>query len=52
MNNEIKEHLKEGQTQVYSDGRIDPQYGVNTNAPYLNNPRLLFLLFFLLVCYT
>jgi hypothetical protein len=38
MNNEIKEHLSEGQTQVYSDGSIDHQYGVNTGAPYLNNP--------------
>ena len=39
MNNEIKEsHVKEGQTQVYSDNSIEPQYGVNTNAPYLNNP--------------
>lgn len=39
MNNEIKEsHVKEGQTQVYSDGSVEPQYGVDTNAPYLNTP--------------
>jgi hypothetical protein len=38
MNNEIKELVNEGQTQVYSDGRIDPQFGVDTNAPYLNAP--------------
>lgn len=39
MNNEIKESsIVEGQTQVYADGHIDPQYGVNTNAPYLNQP--------------
>lgn len=38
MNTEIKESLVEGQTQVYADGHIDPQYGVNTNAPYLNQP--------------
>ena len=39
MNNEIKEsHVKEGQTQVYLDSHIDPQYGVDTNAPYLNTP--------------
>ena len=30
--------IKEGQTQVYADGTIDRQYGVNTNAPYLNMP--------------
>jgi len=30
--------VNEGQTQVYMDGSIEPQYGVNTNAPYLNNP--------------
>jgi len=30
--------LNEGQTQVYADGHVDPQYGVNTGAPYLNNP--------------
>lgn len=39
MNNEIKESpVTEGQTQVYADGHIDPQYGVDTNAPYLNQP--------------
>lgn len=39
MNNEIKEpHVKEGQTQVYLDGHINPQSGVDTNAPYLNTP--------------
>lgn len=37
MNNEIKESaVVEGQTQVYLDSHIDPQYGVDTNAPYLN----------------
>ena len=30
--------VNEGQTQVYMDGGIDPQAGVNTDAPYLNNP--------------
>lgn len=30
--------IKEGQTQVYSDGSIDRQYGVQTDAPYLNMP--------------
>jgi hypothetical protein len=30
--------IKEGQTQVYSGGSIDRQYGVNTDAPYLNMP--------------
>lgn len=30
--------IKEGQTQVYADGTIDRQYGVNTDAPYLNMP--------------
>mgnify|MGYP003673476659 FL=1 len=29
----------EGQTQVYADGAIDAQPGVNTNALYLNNPK-------------
>ncbi len=39
MNKKInKSHIDEGQTQVYSDGRIEPQYGVNTDAPYLNAP--------------
>ena len=31
--------INEGQTQVYTDGHIDAQPGVNTNAPYLNQPR-------------
>ena len=31
--------IKEGQTQVYMDGGIDRQYGVNTDAPYLNAPN-------------
>tara|TARA_Y100000385_G_scaffold19874_1_gene19707 strand:+ start:9897 stop:11780 length:1884 start_codon:yes stop_codon:yes gene_type:complete len=31
--------INEGQTQVYTDGHIDGQPGVNTNAPYLNQPR-------------
>lgn len=30
--------IKEGQTQVYMNGGIDPQFGVNTDAPYLNAP--------------
>ena len=30
--------IKEGQTQVYAGGAIDRQYGVNTDAPYLNSP--------------
>ncbi len=30
--------VNEGQTQVYANGTIEPQYGVNTDAPYLNNP--------------
>jgi hypothetical protein len=30
--------IKEGQTQVYTGGGIDPQYGINTDAPYLNAP--------------
>ena len=38
MNNEIIESLNEGQTQVYSNGAIDPQYGVDTNTPHLNTP--------------
>jgi len=31
--------IKEGQTQVYMNGSIDRQYGVNTDAPYLNAPN-------------
>ena len=31
--------VNEGQTQVYTDGHIDAQPGVNTNAFYLNNPK-------------
>jgi hypothetical protein len=38
MNNESKEPINEGQTQVYSDGRIDHQYGVDTSTAPLNNP--------------
>ncbi len=30
--------IKEGQTQVYTNGSIDRQYGVQTDAPYLNAP--------------
>lgn len=30
--------VKEGQTQVYADGSIDPQFGVDTNKPYLHQP--------------
>jgi hypothetical protein len=29
----------EGQTQVYADGGINPQAGVQTDAPFLNQPR-------------
>ena len=29
----------EGQTQVYANGAIDAQPGVDTSAPYLNQPR-------------
>jgi hypothetical protein len=39
MNNKTKEtDINEGQTQVYMSGMIEPQYGVDTNAPYLNTP--------------
>jgi len=31
--------IKEGQTQVYMDGAIEQQAGVNTDAPYLNTPN-------------
>jgi len=31
--------VNEGQTQVYADGSITPQAGVNLDAPYLNHPR-------------
>ena len=31
--------IKEGQTQVYVDGSIEKQAGVNTDAPYLNAPN-------------
>lgn len=30
--------VNEGQTQVYANGMITPQYGVDTTAPYLNTP--------------
>ena len=30
--------LTEGQTQVYASGLVTPQYGVDTRAPYLNQP--------------
>jgi len=30
--------LNEGQTQVYMNGQVIPQHGVNTAAPYLNSP--------------
>lgn len=30
--------VNEGQTQVYANGMVTPQYGVNTSAPYLNTP--------------
>jgi len=35
----MKNTMNEGQTQVYSDGAIAAQPGVNTSAPYLNQPR-------------
>ena len=31
--------MNEGQTQVYADGGIDPQAGVQTDLAYLKNPR-------------
>ena len=31
--------MNEGQTQVYTDGGINPQAGIDTDAPYLNKPR-------------
>ena len=31
--------MNEGQTQVYADGGLDPTAGVNSGAPYLNQPR-------------
>ena len=31
--------VNEGQTQVYADGSVTPQAGVDTDASYLNNPR-------------
>jgi len=34
----MKNILTEGQTQVYLGGGINPQYGVNTNMPHLNQP--------------
>ena len=30
--------INEGQTQVYADGRVEPQAGVNQNQKYLHNP--------------
>ena len=30
--------VNEGQTQVYADGRVEPQAGVNTDQKYLHNP--------------
>lgn len=38
MNNEINNSVSEGQTQVYLNGGIDHQYGINTAAPHLNTP--------------
>lgn len=38
MNNEINNSVSEGQTQVYLNGTIDQQYGVNTSSPHLNTP--------------
>lgn len=34
----MNKSVNEGQTQVYANGSIEPQFGVNTGAPYLNNP--------------
>jgi len=34
----MKNNLNEGQTQVYMNGMVDSQFGVNTNAPHLNQP--------------
>jgi hypothetical protein len=31
-------NLNEGQTQVYMNGAVVPQYGTDTSAPYLNRP--------------
>ena len=30
--------IKEGQTQVYADGKVEPQAGVNQDLDYLQNP--------------
>lgn len=38
MNNKTNNSVLEGQTQVYLNGGIDPQYGVDTSAPHLNKP--------------
>jgi CRISPR/Cas system CMR-associated protein Cmr5 small subunit len=38
MNHKTNTDINEGQTQVYSDGRIDAQHGVDTTTPHLNNP--------------
>ena len=35
----MKNTMNEGQTQVYADGGLDPTAGVNSGAPYLNQPR-------------
>jgi len=35
----MKNTMNEGQTQVYTDGGINPQAGIDTDAPYLNKPR-------------
>jgi hypothetical protein len=35
----MKNTMNEGQTQVYADGGLDPTAGVDSGAPYLNQPR-------------
>tara|TARA_R110000796_G_scaffold155149_1_gene271842 strand:+ start:659 stop:2539 length:1881 start_codon:yes stop_codon:yes gene_type:complete len=35
----MKNTMNEGQTQVYTDGGLDPTAGVNREAAYLNHPR-------------
>jgi len=35
----MKNTMNEGQTQVYTDGGINPQAGIDSDAPYLNKPR-------------
>jgi hypothetical protein len=35
----MKNTMNEGQTQVYADGGLDPTAGIDSAAPYLNQPR-------------